>query len=164
SSLSEGLISCSGLAESVAAAAFSRVGQRVLHVDRRSYYAANWASFTFNGLLNWIQQYHEECGPDELQDWSSLLEDGEEVIYLSNPDTASIKNLQVFCFTSEEDEKEEEASSSTPTNAAEDHNINADEEAVKESSETESAGSGEETQEREEEEEPKEVPEVKKAF
>lgn len=25
---------------------------------RRSYYAANWASFTFNGLLNWIQQYH----------------------------------------------------------------------------------------------------------
>lgn len=24
---------------------------------RRSYYAANWASFTFNGLLNWIQQY-----------------------------------------------------------------------------------------------------------
>ncbi|XP_056911284.1 rab proteins geranylgeranyltransferase component A 1 isoform X2 [Takifugu flavidus] len=147
-----------GLAESVAAAAFSRVGQRVLHVDRRSYYAANWASFTFNGLLNWIQQYHEECGPDELQDWSSLLEDGEEVIYLSNPDTASIKNLQVFCFTSEEDEKEEEASSSTPTNAAEDHNINADEEAVKESSETESAGSGEETQEREEEEEPKEAP------
>ncbi|TNM84396.1 hypothetical protein fugu_008574 [Takifugu bimaculatus] len=89
-----------GLAESVAAAAFSRVGQRVLHVDRRSYYAANWASFTFNGLLNWIKQYHEECGPDELQDWSSLLEDGEEVIYLSNPDTASIKNLQVFCFTS----------------------------------------------------------------
>uniref|UniRef100_A0A674MLF4 Rab proteins geranylgeranyltransferase component A n=1 Tax=Takifugu rubripes TaxID=31033 RepID=A0A674MLF4_TAKRU len=125
-----------GLAESVAAAAFSRVGQRVLHVDRRSYYAANWASFTFNGLLNWIQQYHV----NELQDWSSLLEDGEEVIYLSNPDTASIKNLQVFCFTSEEDEKEEEASSSTPTNAAEDHNINADEEAVKESSETESAG------------------------
>uniref|UniRef100_H2SYY2 Rab proteins geranylgeranyltransferase component A n=1 Tax=Takifugu rubripes TaxID=31033 RepID=H2SYY2_TAKRU len=124
-----------GLAESVAAAAFSRVGQRVLHVDRRSYYAANWASFTFNGLLNWIQQYHV----NELQDWSSLLEDGEEVIYLSNPDTASIKNLQVFCFTSEEDEKEEEASSSTPTNAAEDHNINADEEAVKESSETESA-------------------------
>lgn len=25
---------------------------------RRSYYAANWASFTFNGLLNWIEQYH----------------------------------------------------------------------------------------------------------
>ncbi|CAF97265.1 unnamed protein product, partial [Tetraodon nigroviridis] len=140
-----------GLAESVAAAAFSRVGQRVLHVDRRSYYAANWASFTFNGLLNWIEQYHEEDPPDEPRDWSSLLEEGEELIYLSNPDSASIKNLQVFCFTSEEEEEEEEASSSTPPNTA-------DEDAVKESSETESAGSQEEeTQERGEEEEPKEV-------
>uniref|UniRef100_A0AAQ5ZSE4 Rab proteins geranylgeranyltransferase component A n=1 Tax=Amphiprion ocellaris TaxID=80972 RepID=A0AAQ5ZSE4_AMPOC len=46
-----------GLAESVVAAACSRVGQRVLHLDRRSYYAANWASFTFNGLLSWIQQH-----------------------------------------------------------------------------------------------------------
>uniref|UniRef100_A0A3B4X6G6 CHM Rab escort protein n=1 Tax=Seriola lalandi dorsalis TaxID=1841481 RepID=A0A3B4X6G6_SERLL len=47
-----------GLAESVVAAACSRVGQRVLHLDRKSYYAANWASFTFNGLLTWIQQHH----------------------------------------------------------------------------------------------------------
>uniref|UniRef100_H3CQ88 Rab proteins geranylgeranyltransferase component A n=1 Tax=Tetraodon nigroviridis TaxID=99883 RepID=H3CQ88_TETNG len=145
-----------GLAESVAAAAFSRVGQRVLHVDRRSYYAANWASFTFNGLLNWIEQYHEEDPPDEPRDWSSLLEEGEELIYLSNPDSASIKNLQVFCFTSEEEEEEEEASSSTPPNTA-------DEDAVKESSETESAGSQEEeTQERGEEEEPKEVSKVER--
>uniref|UniRef100_A0A3B3DAD5 Rab proteins geranylgeranyltransferase component A n=1 Tax=Oryzias melastigma TaxID=30732 RepID=A0A3B3DAD5_ORYME len=45
-----------GLTESVVAAACSRVGQRVLHLDRRSYYAANWASFTFNALLTWIQE------------------------------------------------------------------------------------------------------------
>lgn len=73
-----------GLTESVVSAALSRVGQRVLHVDRwgttcsllnhqlgprwdcrcvnpfihyrRSYYAADWASFTFNGLLTWIQE------------------------------------------------------------------------------------------------------------
>uniref|UniRef100_A0A671TQP7 Rab proteins geranylgeranyltransferase component A n=1 Tax=Sparus aurata TaxID=8175 RepID=A0A671TQP7_SPAAU len=83
-----------GLAESVVAAAFSRVGQRVLHVDRRSYYAANWASFTFNGLLTWIQQHHVK----EAQDWSSLLEEGEELIYLSNSksESDSISNVQVF--------------------------------------------------------------------
>lgn len=57
----------------------------------------------------------------------------------------STENLLTCSFDhaahfSEEDEKEEEAASSSPTNAAEDHNINADEEAVKESSETESAG------------------------
>ncbi|TNN26980.1 Rab proteins geranylgeranyltransferase component A 2 [Liparis tanakae] len=89
-----------GLAESVAAAAFSRAGQRVLHVDRRSFYAAHWASFTFTGLLAWIQQQQEEPQPEEVQDWSSLLQEGEELIALSNSDSASIRNLQVFCFTS----------------------------------------------------------------
>uniref|UniRef100_A0A8C9XDM1 Rab proteins geranylgeranyltransferase component A n=1 Tax=Sander lucioperca TaxID=283035 RepID=A0A8C9XDM1_SANLU len=57
----------SGLAESVVAAAFSRVGQRVLHLDRRSYYAANWASFTFNALLTWIQEHH--VSTTLLSDW-----------------------------------------------------------------------------------------------
>lgn len=96
-----------GLAESVVAAACSRVGRRVLHLDRRSHYAAAWASFTFNGLLSWIQQHHEESLPEETQDWSSLLQEGEELIYLSGSDSTSITNLQVFCYTSEEDEKEE---------------------------------------------------------
>ncbi|XP_070838898.1 rab proteins geranylgeranyltransferase component A 1 [Chaetodon trifascialis] len=149
-----------GLAESVVAAAFSRVGQRVLHVDRRSYYAANWASFTFSGLLTWIQQHHEESQPEEAQDWSSLLEEGEELLYLSNSDSTSISNVQVFCFTSEEDE-EEGALSPNPPNTIEEEPGAADEDAVKETSETESAESKEEetkqrpeeTAEREEEDE-----------
>ncbi|KAE8287824.1 Rab proteins geranylgeranyltransferase component A 1 [Larimichthys crocea] len=132
-----------GLAESVVAAAFSRVGQRVLHVDRRSYYAANWASFTFNSLLTWIQEHHEESQPEEAQDWSSLLEDGEELIYLS-PDPASISNVQAFCFTSEEDEEEEKASSPDPPNTTEEKTGGANEDIVKETSETESADSKEE--------------------
>ncbi|XP_068187818.1 rab proteins geranylgeranyltransferase component A 1 [Antennarius striatus] len=103
-----------GLAESVVAAAFSRVGQRVLHLDRQSYYAGNWASFTFNGLLTWIEQNHEESKQEEVPDWSRLLEEGEELIYLSNSDWASISNLQVFCFTSEEDEEQEEVSNPEP--------------------------------------------------
>uniref|UniRef100_A0A8C9SP15 Rab proteins geranylgeranyltransferase component A n=1 Tax=Scleropages formosus TaxID=113540 RepID=A0A8C9SP15_SCLFO len=86
-----------GLSESVIAAACARVGQRVLHVDRRSYYAANWASFTFNGLLSWIddnkvctyftllfitpvnsfkQQDQEECAP-LAEDQQILSSDGE---------------------------------------------------------------------------------------
>ncbi|XP_076606742.1 rab proteins geranylgeranyltransferase component A 1 isoform X2 [Chaetodon auriga] len=127
-----------GLAESVVAAAFSRVGQRVLHVDRRSYYAANWASFTFNGLLTWIQQHNEESQPEEAQDWSSLLEEGEELLYLSNSDSTSISNVQVFCFTSEEDEEEGTLSPNPPL-TIEEEPVAADEDAVKEISETESA-------------------------
>ncbi|XP_031135504.1 rab proteins geranylgeranyltransferase component A 1 isoform X2 [Sander lucioperca] len=122
-----------GLAESVVAAAFSRVGQRVLHLDRRSYYAANWASFTFNALLTWIQEHHEESQPEEVQDWSSLLEEGEELIYLLNRDSASITNLQVFCYASEEDEEEE-----APDTTGEDQG--GDDE-VKETPETESTDS-----------------------
>nr|XP_046266484.1 rab proteins geranylgeranyltransferase component A 1 [Scatophagus argus] len=145
-----------GLAESVVAAAFSRVGQRVLHVDRRSYYAANWASFTFNGLLTWIQEHHEESQPEEAQDWSSLLEEGEELICLSNSDSASITNLQVFCFTSEEDEEEEEeeeeASSPDPPNTTEEKTGGSDGDTVKRSAEAESADlKEEEAEERPEE-------------
>uniref|UniRef100_A0AAQ5Y0I7 RAE1/2 domain-containing protein n=1 Tax=Amphiprion ocellaris TaxID=80972 RepID=A0AAQ5Y0I7_AMPOC len=103
-----------GLAESVVAAACSRVGQRVLHLDRRSYYAANWASFTFNGLLSWIQQHQEESLPEEVQDWSGLLEEGEELIYLSNSDPASIRNLQVFYSKDEEGNHQVRRNFNTP--------------------------------------------------
>lgn len=128
-----------GLAESVVAAACSRVGQRVLHVDRRSYYAANWASFTFNALLTWIQEHQAESLSEEVQDRSSLVEEGEELIYLSGSDSASISNLQVFCYLSEEAEEEEE-----PPNITEEEEAGAaGEDAAKEPSETESAGSKE---------------------
>uniref|UniRef100_A0A3Q2NTG6 Rab proteins geranylgeranyltransferase component A 1 n=1 Tax=Fundulus heteroclitus TaxID=8078 RepID=A0A3Q2NTG6_FUNHE len=104
-----------GLAESVVAAACSRVGQRVLHLDRRSYYAANWASFTFNGLLTWIQEQNEETKPEEVKDWSSLMEEGEELIHLSNSDSASITNVQPAQTEGEEPEAEQPLPSS-PSN------------------------------------------------
>ncbi|XP_054611105.1 rab proteins geranylgeranyltransferase component A 1 isoform X2 [Dunckerocampus dactyliophorus] len=100
-----------GLTESVVAAACSRVGQRVLHLDTRSYYAAKWASFTFNTLLTWIKQHQEQSQGDEVQDWSGLLAEGEEPIYVSNTDSASVSNLQVFCFTSEDQEDDDEEKS-----------------------------------------------------
>uniref|UniRef100_A0A8C5E7H5 Rab proteins geranylgeranyltransferase component A n=2 Tax=Gouania willdenowi TaxID=441366 RepID=A0A8C5E7H5_GOUWI len=100
---------------SVVAAACSRVGQRVLHLDRRSYYAANWASFTFNGLLSWIQQQQVS----ETQDWCDLLEEGEELIQLSSQ--SSIRNLQVFTYTSKEDEVEEASADSVNTTEEEQH-------------------------------------------
>uniref|UniRef100_A0A3P8WYU8 Rab proteins geranylgeranyltransferase component A n=1 Tax=Cynoglossus semilaevis TaxID=244447 RepID=A0A3P8WYU8_CYNSE len=87
-----------GLVESVVAAACSRVGQRVLHLDRRSYYAGNWASFTFNGLQDWIRESQEQRPPEELQDWSSLVKEGEKLMYLPHSDSASISNIEIYCF------------------------------------------------------------------
>ncbi|KAJ8266048.1 hypothetical protein GJAV_G00125300 [Gymnothorax javanicus] len=107
-----------GLAESVIAAACSRVGQRVLHLDRRNYYAGNWASFTFNGLLSWMEEYKQEQlrDGDSGESWRDKLEEGEEPLLLGAVDT-SITNLQVFRYASEEEEEEEEvaAAVATPT-------------------------------------------------
>uniref|UniRef100_A0A6Q2XJB3 Rab proteins geranylgeranyltransferase component A n=1 Tax=Esox lucius TaxID=8010 RepID=A0A6Q2XJB3_ESOLU len=89
------LCSFPGLSESVIAAACSRVGQRVLHVDRRSYYAGNWASFTFNGLLSWIEEYKQAGPSDEAA--QEKVEEGEEALALSSLDT-SITNVEVFCY------------------------------------------------------------------
>ncbi|MCJ8740987.1 hypothetical protein PDJAM_G00065420 [Pangasius djambal] len=89
-----------GLTESVIAAACSRVGQRVLHLDRRNYYAGNWASFTFNGLLSWIEEYkaqQETPSNKSEQGWNDQIEDDEEVVFLSSVDS-SISNLEVFSF------------------------------------------------------------------
>ncbi|CAL1572516.1 unnamed protein product [Knipowitschia caucasica] len=94
-----------GLCESVVAAACSRVGQNVLHLDRRSYYAGDWASFTFTGLLSWIQEQQVESEPEQQCDWSSLLEEGEELVHL-NQSYSSISNVQVLCYVSEEEEAE----------------------------------------------------------
>ncbi|RXN05851.1 rab s geranylgeranyltransferase component A 2-like protein [Labeo rohita] len=99
-----------GLTESVIAAACSRVGQSVLHLDRRNYYAGNWASFTFNGLLSWIEDYKNQQEvqiTESEQVWRSLIDEGEDVVPLSTVDS-SISNLEVFCYASEEEEKEEE--------------------------------------------------------
>ncbi|KAF7206777.1 rab proteins geranylgeranyltransferase component A 1-like [Nothobranchius furzeri] len=120
-----------GLTESVVAAACSRVGQRVLHLDRRSFYAANWASFTFNGLLTWVQEHNNESQPEMVNDFSDLLENGEELMHLSKSDSTSITNLQVFCYTSEEEEDEAQCNDALNTTVGKEKT--ADEEALKES-------------------------------
>ncbi|XP_056587662.1 rab proteins geranylgeranyltransferase component A 1 [Triplophysa dalaica] len=109
-----------GLTESVIAAACSRVGQSVLHLDRRTYYAGNWASFTFNGLLSWIEDYknQEEVNTTESeQAWRSLMEEGEDVLPLSSVDS-SISNIEVYCYASEEEEKVEETQPSATSSDA----------------------------------------------
>ncbi|KAA0720390.1 Rab proteins geranylgeranyltransferase component A 1 [Triplophysa tibetana] len=109
-----------GLTESVIAAACSRVGQSVLHLDRRTYYAGNWASFTFNGLLSWIEDYknQEEVNSTESEQvWRSLMEEGEDVLPLSSVDS-SISNIEVYCYASEEEEKEEETQPSATRSEA----------------------------------------------
>lgn len=103
-----------GLPESILAAACSRSGQRVLHVDARSYYGGNWASFTFSGLLSWLKEWEQdrEAGDSSPAAWQNLVHGTEEAIALRSKDD-TIQHVEVFCYASEDtgDGPEETAAS-----------------------------------------------------
>ncbi|XP_048461114.1 rab proteins geranylgeranyltransferase component A 1 [Rhincodon typus] len=93
------LILGTGLQESIIAAACSRIGQRVLHIDRRNYYGGNWASFSFSGLLSWITECKEHTTDITEADWKDQILEGEDAIQLGLVDK-STENLEVFCYAS----------------------------------------------------------------
>ncbi|XP_006991219.1 rab proteins geranylgeranyltransferase component A 1 [Peromyscus maniculatus bairdii] len=91
-----------GLPESIIAAACSRSGQRVLHVDSRSYYGGNWASFSFSGLLSWLKEYQENSDVvTENSTWQEQILENEEAILLSSKDK-TIQHVEVFCYASQD--------------------------------------------------------------
>uniref|UniRef100_A0A8C3WG13 Rab proteins geranylgeranyltransferase component A n=1 Tax=Catagonus wagneri TaxID=51154 RepID=A0A8C3WG13_9CETA len=91
-----------GLPESVIAAACSRSGQRVLHVDSRSYYGGNWASFSFSGLLSWLKEHQENSEiVSECSVWQEKILENEEAIALSRKDK-TIQHVEVFCYASQD--------------------------------------------------------------
>ncbi|XP_010217713.1 PREDICTED: rab proteins geranylgeranyltransferase component A 1-like, partial [Tinamus guttatus] len=90
------------LPESIIAAACSRSGQRVLHVDSKNYYGGNWASFSFSGLLSWIKEKQQKTEVnDECEDWRKLILENEEVILLNNSDK-TIEHVEDFCFSNQD--------------------------------------------------------------
>nr|XP_055193894.1 rab proteins geranylgeranyltransferase component A 1 isoform X2 [Nyctereutes procyonoides] len=90
--------SITGLPESIIAAACSRSGQRVLHVDSRSYYGGNWASFSFSGILSWLKEYQENSDiVNEGPAWQEQILENEEAIALSRKDK-TIQHVEVFCY------------------------------------------------------------------
>ncbi|XP_005372577.2 rab proteins geranylgeranyltransferase component A 2 [Microtus ochrogaster] len=92
-----------GLPESILAAACSRSGQRVLHVDSRSYYGGNWASFSFTGLLSWLKdcQQSHDSEEDMTASWQDLIHDTEEAVALGRKD-GTIQHTEVFCYVSQD--------------------------------------------------------------
>ncbi|KAM6217441.1 rab proteins geranylgeranyltransferase component A 2 [Rhynchocyon petersi] len=97
------LIIGTGLPESIVAAACSRSGQRVLHVDSRSYYGGNWASFSFSGLLSWLKEHQQICvdGEESTPAWQDLLHETEDAITLCKKDE-TIQHVEVFCYASQD--------------------------------------------------------------
>lgn len=59
-----------GLTNSIVAAACSRIGKTVLHIDRNPYYGDDWSSFTFQQLIDWIRDKNpqDQCLIDIPED------------------------------------------------------------------------------------------------
>lgn len=91
-----------GLPESILAAACSRSGQRVLHIDSRSYYGGNWASFTFSGLLSWLKecQQNSDTGDKSSAAWEGLIHETEAAVALRRKDE-TIQHTEVFCYVNQ---------------------------------------------------------------
>ncbi|XP_034341387.1 rab proteins geranylgeranyltransferase component A 1 isoform X2 [Arvicanthis niloticus] len=107
-----------GLPESIIAAACSRSGQRVLHVDSRSYYGGNWASFSFSGLLSWLKEYQENSDVvTENSMWQEQILENEEAILLSSKDK-TIQHVEVFCYASQDLHKDVEEAGALQKNHA----------------------------------------------
>ncbi|XP_076467697.1 rab proteins geranylgeranyltransferase component A 2-like [Babylonia areolata] len=74
-----------GLPETLLAAAFSRIGLSVLHLDRNSYYSGSWANFSLRSVSDWIKEQKEaRCyvsGVDE-EKLSTLVKEGERALQL----------------------------------------------------------------------------------
>ncbi|XP_067903787.1 rab proteins geranylgeranyltransferase component A 1 isoform X2 [Heterodontus francisci] len=109
---------CHGLQEAIIAAACSRIGKRVLHVDRRNYYGGNWASFSFSGLLSWIEECKGQTPSNTEVNWKDKILEGEDAIQLDQMGK-TIENLEIFCYAStvtEEDVVEEGGLENKQTN------------------------------------------------
>ncbi|XP_057574461.1 rab proteins geranylgeranyltransferase component A 1 isoform X1 [Hippopotamus amphibius kiboko] len=107
-----------GLPESIIAAACSRSGQRVLHVDSRSYYGGNWASFSFSGLLSWLKEHQENSDiVNECPTWQEKILENEEAIALSRKDK-TIQHVEVFCYASQDSHEDVEEAGALQKNHA----------------------------------------------
>ncbi|XP_041597132.1 rab proteins geranylgeranyltransferase component A 1 isoform X2 [Vulpes lagopus] len=107
-----------GLPESIIAAACSRSGQRVLHVDSRSYYGGNWASFSFSGILSWLKEHQENSDiVNEGPAWHEQILENEEAIALSRKDK-TIQHVEVFCYASRDLHEEVEEAGALQKNHA----------------------------------------------
>ncbi|XP_076164472.1 rab escort protein isoform X2 [Ptiloglossa arizonensis] len=116
-----------GMTESIVAAAASRIGKKVLHLDSNEYYGGLWATFNFDGLQKWIEDLKisknntiDMCGLD--------LEPGETFLPASDV-YATVKNIEETWYISNEADLPVVSSKDTQTDSTGDGSGSGDEKA-----------------------------------
>ncbi|CAN7998512.1 unnamed protein product [Ixodes hexagonus] len=70
-----------GMPESIVAAAISRIGQRVLHLDKEAHYGSLWASYNFTSLREWMFNRRTPLEEDvDASSFEALLHAGESYV------------------------------------------------------------------------------------
>lgn len=83
-----------GMTESILAAAASRVGKRVLHLDSNEYYGGLWASFNFDGLQQWIDECNQDPSKDAVELTEVNLHDGENLVSVQAKNQPGVLNIR----------------------------------------------------------------------
>ncbi|RDD45951.1 Rab proteins geranylgeranyltransferase component A 1 [Trichoplax sp. H2] len=86
-----------GLSEAITAAALTRIGKKVLHVDKNDYYGGQWAAFTFDKLLAWIEKARNLKSGKKLPPYIQDTDTNQKRLLLSN-DVLTTLNLEVECY------------------------------------------------------------------
>lgn len=84
-----------GLAESIVAAAASRIGRTVLHLDSNEYYGGFWSSFNLEALRKYVEECREQQGKKQV-------EDGEQQGFLPLTKATFVENVSEEWFRFEE--------------------------------------------------------------
>ncbi|KAL7289860.1 hypothetical protein TKK_0016258 [Trichogramma kaykai] len=105
-----------GMTESIVAAAASRIGKKVLHLDSNEYYGGLWATFNFDGLQKWMEDL--KSAASENKDFKPDLQDGEQFLQASNQ-YSTIENIVEDWFISNDEDLPAVLAKNTQTESSE---------------------------------------------
>lgn len=89
-----------GMTESIVAAAASRIGKKVLHLDSNEYYGGLWATFNFDGLQKWIDDL-KVSGSNAKNAFNLDLKPEEQFLEASNQ-YSTVENIEQTWYISNE--------------------------------------------------------------
>ncbi|XP_050417118.2 rab proteins geranylgeranyltransferase component A [Patella vulgata] len=87
-----------GLPESILAAAFSRIGYKVLHLDRNDHYSDQWASFNLRALERFAEK--KERKTEEEKDYGDKIEESETLVRIPTADSL-VENIRIKYYIPE---------------------------------------------------------------
>lgn len=114
-----------GMTESIIAAAASRIGKKVLHLDSNEYYGGLWATFNFDGLQKWIEDLKgNKC--EESKESDPNVEGGENFLKASNQ-YSTVENIEETWYIVNDADLPERSSKDTQTEGSGDAPAEGDE-------------------------------------